>query len=53
MTRPSTSFCRRYKKDVDARDKPGHDEQGGFSVPKPTLQPADFKAIPFFSAPFV
>ena len=24
--RPSTSFLRRYRQDVDARDKPGHDE---------------------------
>ncbi len=31
-SRPSTSFLRRYRKDVDARDKPGHDAEG------PTIQ---------------
>jgi hypothetical protein len=29
LSRPSTSFVQRRFKDVDARDKPGHDELSG------------------------
>jgi hypothetical protein len=32
LTRPSTSFFRADAKDVDARDKPGHDEILGRSA---------------------
>src|SRR5882757_8080518 len=41
LSRPSTSFSRRDSQDVDARDKPGHDE---LDVKAPTLL-FDFLAL--------
>jgi hypothetical protein len=32
LSRPSTSFSQRRRQDVDARDKPGHDELEGFTA---------------------